>query len=1329
MASGGGVADDVGVEVTMPSRKLRAPPKLRTSSARARTRAKSSPANSEPSATALAKEEEEEEGEEEGEVEVQEEEEEIPQRKATARRTRVTMVAVAVEVDVPQSLESAARKQKAALPKKKKPAAKCKRTEDMGTTEAAQGPEEQEQEQEQALEALEPEPEPEPTTRKRKAPPRKKKVGVTKRAKKNGDDDDAAALEKTDPAGPVGASLEEQTQRPVGDAESAAPKTKKRATATKKKATTKRKKNIVDEEAMIPEVEVDTTRAGAGAALEEQTKPTRKRKAPLPKKKNKNDDAPEVEVDNAGAGAALEAQSEPTPKKRKTAPKKKATKKHDRKTDGEAGAAPMAALVEVDAEKSILLPEDESATKEQKTLPKKKLVAKHTKRKKNEILKAEAEAEIEIGTIVEEKEEKAQPPELEPAEDVAESTPTTGKRKTPPKKAATKRAKKKEDVVEAVAAPSEQTQTSGHAGTAGIAESERRIAPKKATSKRVRKKDKDALLQMETMEAPEEQALVPELELEPVDASELEPAKKKRKITPKKNKAKRQVKVKKKKKKNEETVLGAEVEAPAEEQALVPELGLVEPVDTSQPEPPKKREITPEKKEAVLEAETEEVQLSEKQALVSEPVEADEFELAASVTAGESDGDLLPSGNIADDAIILEYPPELPTLSEITPTTIVMVDETGVEDLAQPAIQLPQSSPDTSIVADGCTINHLPKTAESPEMGPIATTADGTGGDRPPQAASPMPQILQADVTTNESIGDRPLEPEADSATESPRDDKNDVDYSPQTVLPPSQVSPATEPTPNDCPPQPAAAASSPQASPNTTKNATTGEASNHSPKQVLYSSEISPRTKNDTGVGPTGPADESFLDYTTSTLKAPQHNPESTVSTTGASKMNILDEMEAYFGEPNSPIDVQQTPEPNELAEKPHRKSSVEGTMHHYRSVEGPSLSLIKRQLKAHVNLRKHTRAVREIASPDSNSIANPRVPALTQPRRSINFSIQEEGGNEREEEEREGDRRISLEEDFEFARAFDQDVDFNIVSRPPSPADADVGAGVGELTQILQEVHSIAYPEPPYAGTWTPSNTDSADNSDIVIPSTPTPDATFMGLVNPGHSSSDHSPPTPTPAARTDRANPDPQDMPTQMVFSAPPGFFPPASTFPHLPPPQIPSPFYNPRGAGAVEEAEEEEEEEEDPDELLYAPIPGNPLWIGTDYLLPRKSHALTAYPGKRKHNWSSSHPEHERCQVCGTGLADYIYTACNHRCCRWCWWDLWEAAQIRMGTARQIRVFVDVLCQLCGRRIERVRDLINGVEVEVPTVPERPRMLQRRPQRRYLFNPYGSPAKPR
>jgi len=142
-------------------------------------------------------------------------------------------------------------------------------------------------------------------------------------------------------------------------------------------------------------------------------------------------------------------------------------------------------------------------------------------------------------------------------------------------------------------------------------------------------------------------------------------------------------------------------------------------------------------------------------------------------------------------------------------------------------------------------------------------------------------------------------------------------------------------------------------------------------------------------------------------------------------------------------------------------------------------------------------------------------------------------------------------------------------------------------------------------------------------------------------------------------------------------------------------------------------------------LYAPIPGNPLQIGSAAFIPSTEALPTVFPGPKPPPLETPlSPPETPCQICQAPHlnARWTYNPCGHNACRWCWYTAWEISQVRSCPTTK---YMAVPCGICKEDV--VELLAVGAEEKWNAVGEvvRPRTSAASVRRRYRRNSYGTP----
>ncbi|KAA8914244.1 hypothetical protein FN846DRAFT_670478 [Sphaerosporella brunnea] len=158
----------------------------------------------------------------------------------------------------------------------------------------------------------------------------------------------------------------------------------------------------------------------------------------------------------------------------------------------------------------------------------------------------------------------------------------------------------------------------------------------------------------------------------------------------------------------------------------------------------------------------------------------------------------------------------------------------------------------------------------------------------------------------------------------------------------------------------------------------------------------------------------------------------------------------------------------------------------------------------------------------------------------------------------------------------------------------------------------------------------------------------------------------------------------------------------------------------------------EQEDEDDSILFEPIPGNPLRIGSSALTPKRMLQANGSkpsdcPGPKPPPPSPSEelfaPSENTCQICYALHieATYSYDPCNHRTCKWCWYGAWEISQIQSTDPNE---YADVCCGVCSVVVDELVVLGKGERWILAGEILRPKVTYSLGgRRRYKWNPYG------
>jgi hypothetical protein len=163
-----------------------------------------------------------------------------------------------------------------------------------------------------------------------------------------------------------------------------------------------------------------------------------------------------------------------------------------------------------------------------------------------------------------------------------------------------------------------------------------------------------------------------------------------------------------------------------------------------------------------------------------------------------------------------------------------------------------------------------------------------------------------------------------------------------------------------------------------------------------------------------------------------------------------------------------------------------------------------------------------------------------------------------------------------------------------------------------------------------------------------------------------------------------------------------------------------------------------DESDEDSLLYEPIPGNPLLIGSSALTPeclvkKRASRPTDFPGPKPPppflTDLTCPPPANPCQICHAPhlSAHYAYGPCEHQACRWCFYSAWEISQIRdAGLETNLIGYAKVFCGVCTVHVEEVVTLRDGERWSIAGEVVRPKVaMGSAGRKRHRWNPYGDP----
>ncbi|KAI5858486.1 hypothetical protein BZA05DRAFT_5225 [Tricharina praecox] len=148
--------------------------------------------------------------------------------------------------------------------------------------------------------------------------------------------------------------------------------------------------------------------------------------------------------------------------------------------------------------------------------------------------------------------------------------------------------------------------------------------------------------------------------------------------------------------------------------------------------------------------------------------------------------------------------------------------------------------------------------------------------------------------------------------------------------------------------------------------------------------------------------------------------------------------------------------------------------------------------------------------------------------------------------------------------------------------------------------------------------------------------------------------------------------------------------------------------------------------DENAALFAPIPGNPLRIGSAAFIPRSPALHMMFPGPRPFSPQEAPlpPPEIPCQICHSLHlgARWEYDPCGHHACEWCWYTVWETSQVRNGATEN---YADVSCGVCKEIVVELQ--VIGTEERWSAVGEvvKPQPIITSVRKRYKWNPYGTP----
>jgi hypothetical protein len=114
----------------------------------------------------------------------------------------------------------------------------------------------------------------------------------------------------------------------------------------------------------------------------------------------------------------------------------------------------------------------------------------------------------------------------------------------------------------------------------------------------------------------------------------------------------------------------------------------------------------------------------------------------------------------------------------------------------------------------------------------------------------------------------------------------------------------------------------------------------------------------------------------------------------------------------------------------------------------------------------------------------------------------------------------------------------------------------------------------------------------------------------------------------------------------------------------------------------------------EDLLYSPILGNPLHIGTGSLRPWVIPKPSDFPGSKPPPPTPSQPPVAKpCNICNAPHIEayYRYCPCGHQACKWCFYTAWEYAQIRASalfTEKVSELSADVPCGVCKAVVDEL-----------------------------------------